>query len=273
MTAQVMLWFRDCKNQCFFNGSKKRDYGPAWDTVLSRCQQLWPQFPWSKNTVLGKYDTERRRYQAFEMLLGYSGVSYNYDTRLPETSDTTWESFFMRNNTRHRDHGWLRYTPLGDRDVYEVVFWREQASGFDIVEAADLQAISLLPVDSGDVDSGEDSGRDNPELLDADDVDDILARSSSSSRAVSTPTQRLTPAQRHRLETDPDQTPPRNSTPPISVPPTARVRKTAQSESGFLGESFSQAAIILAEPKLAGAGDIAAAWQADKRVMECLEHW
>ncbi|KAK3899443.1 hypothetical protein C8A05DRAFT_18127 [Staphylotrichum tortipilum] len=245
MTAQVMLWFQECKEQGLFNSSKKKDYGPAFETVVERCQQAWPQFPWSKKTIAAKYDTERRRYQAFKMLMeGFSGVTYNYDTGLPDASETTWESFLSKNNTKHRDFGWLRRIPLGDRDVYEVVFWRERAAGLDIVEAGDVQ--------EGETQDDDASGCDITALLDSDNDDsDVFGGSTTSSATVSRPVpRRLTAAQRHRLETDPDQTPPRNNDPPIII--NNRSRKRARNTDP-LGETLFEAAVVMAAPKLPGA--------------------
>lgn len=274
MTAQIMMWFKDCKDNGLFNSSKRRDYGPAWESVLVHCQRSWPQFPWSKKTIAAKYDTEKRRFQAFKMLLeGFSGVTYNYITGLPEAPESTWEAFLSKNNTKHRDLGWLRRVPLGDREVYEAVFWRERATGFDIMEPSESQAVvdpEILDVD--------DSGQDNGDVLDND--DDEFGSTTTPSIASSTPIRRLTSAQRHRLETDPDQTPPRNNEPPITIP---KSRKRARDTEGtILGESFREAATILATPKLPGAGDLEVAIEDlqhmfadeldDEEILNCVEY-
>ncbi len=202
MTAQIMVWMRDCKDEALFNSSKWRDYGPAWDVILGHCQRAWPHLLWTKKTVAAKYDTEKRRYQAFKMLLeGFSGVTYNYETGFPEAAETTWEAFLRKNNTKHRDFGWLRRVPLSDREVYDVVFWRERATGFDIAEAGDLAMVATTPRPDDD----DNSGRDNAELSDTDDDDiagDIFeaASATESSSTVSslfvipTPPLRLTGA-------------------------------------------------------------------------------
>jgi len=261
MTAQIMAWMRDCKDQGHFNSSKRRDYGAAWDVILGQCQRAWPHVPWTKKTIAAKYDTEKRRYQAFKTLLEeFSGVTYNYETSLPEAAETTWEAFLGKNNTKHRDFSWLRRVPLGNREVYEVVFWQERATEFDIAEAGDSAITSTTP---HHVDDDDDSGRDTAELLDADDdsiageIFEAMAAEGSTSSAPVTPTPslRLTAAQRHHLKTDPDQTPPRNDTPPVMV--SSRPKKRSQQSDGTVfGESLYEAAAILAAPRLPGAADL-----------------
>lgn len=39
MTDQIMLWFRACKSDGLFNSTKRKDYGPVWDRVLSLCKE------------------------------------------------------------------------------------------------------------------------------------------------------------------------------------------------------------------------------------------
>ncbi|KAK4235911.1 hypothetical protein C8A03DRAFT_46030 [Achaetomium macrosporum] len=173
MTAQVMLWFDDCRKRGLFNSTKKRDYGPVWSEVLERVRERWPQFSWTKQSIASKYDTERRRFQLWKSLVdGYSGVTYDHSTGLPSMSESTWEQFVARHKTKTKSVAWLRSVPLGDVEVYRSVFFRERAS------------------------DSEDSGRDIQELLDDedDDNDDV---------STQTPVpKRLTAPQRQRRHND-----------------------------------------------------------------------
>ncbi|EAQ91722.1 predicted protein [Chaetomium globosum CBS 148.51] len=257
MTAQVMLWFNECRKKGMFNSSKKKDYGPIWQEVFERCQEQWPRFPWKPNIIATKYDTERQRYQQWKMLVdGYSGVTFDYTANLPCVSESTWEQFVLRNNTLSKSVTWLRTIPLGDVDVYRSVFWRERASGNHIAEAddaADTQATDVV-----EEELEEDSNRDVPVMLDteSDEDDDNVA-------AV-TPIQKkrkLTSAQQHRIRTDPNLTPTRGSTPStVDVPVRhSSHRRDRERDSSILAASFKDSITILAAPRLAGADDVALA--------------
>jgi hypothetical protein len=94
MTDQVMLWFNDCKARGLFNSTKRRDYGPVWEEVAEHCAEQWPQYNWDDGVIKTKYDTERRRFQMWKLLVDeYSGVTLDPDTGLPLCSDAMWEQF------------------------------------------------------------------------------------------------------------------------------------------------------------------------------------
>ncbi|KAK3937128.1 hypothetical protein QBC46DRAFT_452224 [Diplogelasinospora grovesii] len=105
-------------------------------------------------------------------------------------------------------------TPLGDRDVYEAVFWREKATGVYIVkvgEERERQEGELF-VENGNDDS-DDLGRDNINLLDSEsdsDTKELVPTSTESTEPTkpSTPilNSQLTATQKHRINIDPDRT-------------------------------------------------------------------
>ncbi|KAK4234557.1 hypothetical protein C8A03DRAFT_18561 [Achaetomium macrosporum] len=265
MTDLVMKWFSDCRDRGLFNSTKKKDYTAAWLEVKDRCIERWPQLPWTTNHIALKYDTERRRFQLWKMLVdGYSGVTYDFETGLPRCSEATWEQFIKRNNTPSRSVLWLRTVPLGDVDVYRSVFFREQASGNYIAEA-------------GDVEDGDDSGRDIADLLDDNDSDDDAI-------ALETPVpkkRKLTVAQRRRLETDPDQTPEPESEASIAVSSSVSRKRVRDRDSAVLANTLRESVAILAAPRLAGADDLATAVEdiqklfaeevSEEELMNCIE--
>ena len=117
-----MLRFKDCKDLGYFNSSKKKDYGPAWDYVVENCQTTWPGPgpgpDWDHKLVSSKYDTERRRFLQWKQLVdGYSGGTLKANG-LPDVSVATWERFLRQNSLPIRKFTWLKSTPLGDPEVY-----------------------------------------------------------------------------------------------------------------------------------------------------------
>ncbi|KAL2137640.1 hypothetical protein VTI28DRAFT_8681 [Corynascus sepedonium] len=273
MTTNIMLWFKDCKDHGLFNSSKRRDYGPAWESVLERCQKSWPQFAWSQKTIAAKYDTEKRRFQAFKMLLeGFSGVTYDHITGLPEASESTWEAFLSKNNTKHHGFSWLRRVPLGYREVYESVFWREQGIESVVMEPSKSQATADPEIlDDGDSNKGHGC------LLSNND-DEFM--STTPSISGSTPSRRLASAHGHCLEANPDQTPPRNYEPLITILKSGK--RARHTESAVLGDLFREGATILATPRLPGAGDLELAIKDlqdmfvgelnDEEILNCVEY-
>ncbi|KAL2152195.1 hypothetical protein VTH82DRAFT_5379 [Thermothelomyces myriococcoides] len=187
MTAQIMLWFDDCRERGLFISAKK-DYRPIWQEVLERCQELWPQYSWKPEIISAKYDTERRRYRQWKALVdGYPSVTYDYSTGLPQMPEATWTRFVKRNNMNSRSVAWLRTIPLGDVDVYRSVF--ERATGRYIAEAGEIADAQLESTDS------EDSDWDNPDIFDND-------SESESINNIETPVpkrRRSTAAQQYRL--------------------------------------------------------------------------
>ena len=90
---------------------------------------------WTAKQIKTKYDTERKRFQQWKLLVnGYSGGGFLPDGR-PDISDDTWERFLRQNNTPSRKLNWLMTTPLGDVDVYRSVFSQELAVGTYVAEA------------------------------------------------------------------------------------------------------------------------------------------
>ena len=276
MTDQVMLWFNDCKNRGLFNSAKHRDYGVVWKEVIGRCKELWPRYNWSDKVIKTKYDTERRRFQLWKILVDeYSGVTLDPDTSLPLMSDATWEQFVRRHNTSSRSVIWLKITLLGNVEVYRSVFFRERASGYYIAEVDDINSTQLEASDL------EDSGRDIPELLDSEsdkDDNDIIAQSPT--------VQRLTSAQQQRQETDPDQTPLQESSSAVEIPiqQTARRRNVNNKERNSIvfASSLQTAASTIAALQLPGADDLATAVDdlqqrfigkvTDEELLNCLEY-
>ncbi|KAK4232793.1 hypothetical protein C8A03DRAFT_19989, partial [Achaetomium macrosporum] len=238
MTDQVMLWFNDCRERGLFDSSKKKDYGPVWQEVMERCREAWPQFPWSTKVIAVKYETEKKRFQLWKMLVdGYSGVTFDHETGLPQVSDATWKQFVKRNNTTSRRVIWLRTVPLGDVDIYRSVFFRERASGTYIAEAGDAESNDM----GGAGDAGDDSGRDNPDLLDDESDDDDVTV------ITPVPQKRLTAAQKRRLENDPDHTPTdRESSASINIPPSSAKKRVRERDSQILANSIRDAVTILA---------------------------
>ncbi|KAK0732027.1 hypothetical protein B0H67DRAFT_566460 [Lasiosphaeris hirsuta] len=275
MTAQVMMWFNECKARGFFNSSKKKDYGPAWEYVLPRCKEAWPRYPWSKEALSNKHFAERRRFTAWKVLLEYSGVSYDWELHLPIASEATWEQFFKRFNTPTRPVTWLRKTPLGDEKVYESVFWREHATGGYILEAADVtqeDSVGFSQRESQDLSldrNADDSGRDNPDRLDTDDSDNeesdslnvsqAISQRSTSLGPVANTTRRLTLTQQRQLDTDADITPAVENQPAVAVPTSSRRsnKDSRESEAVVIGRSMREATEIIAG--LPGARDLALA--------------
>ncbi|KAL2142020.1 hypothetical protein VTI28DRAFT_1710 [Corynascus sepedonium] len=253
MTAQIMLWFDDCRKRGLFNSTKKKDYGPIWQEVLENCRERWPRYPWKTQIISSKYDTERRRYQQWKMLVdGYSGVTFDYTTGLPCVSESTWEQFVKRNNTNSKSVLWLRDIPLGDVEVYRSVFWRERASGSYIAEVDDV--VDTQSTDVVDVDL-DDSVCDNVDILDTEFEDN-----SSNNIATETPVpkrRRLTSAQQHRLRTDPDHTPSRDSISTVDIPVYQTSYRRPERDSTIIANSLKETVGALAAPRLAGANDLA----------------
>ncbi|KAK3346071.1 hypothetical protein B0T25DRAFT_460335 [Lasiosphaeria hispida] len=272
MTAKLMVWFNECKAQGLFSSSKRKDYGTAWETVFLKCVEAWPRYPWNKEAIANKYNSERKRFVAWKTLLAYSGVSYDWAAHLPVASEATWQQFFARYNTSSRSILWLRNQPLGDERVYESVFWREMATGEHIFEAGDATQRVLVEFsqrDTQDLSDGpgsSDSGRDNSLMLDSESSEDEVIHSEASqaisqrSSAAPASARRLTPAQQRRRETDPDITPASGSQPAVTVPPSNQRRSrdsTTESEAVVMGRSMREAAAIIAG--LPGARDLALA--------------
>ncbi|KAK3933427.1 hypothetical protein QBC46DRAFT_140011 [Diplogelasinospora grovesii] len=257
LNRDVMIIFQDCKIAGLFNSQKKKDYGPAWQTVLDRLLQAYPNLPCDANKIAIKYDTERRRFQAFRKLLSYSGVSYNWTTGLPEASEQVWEQFFAQNNTKTRKLDWLRSQPLGDKNVYETVFWRERATGLHIVEVGEER--SRFESDEVVVLDGTDSGRDNTDLLDSDDDEGI---EDSTGPSTPVPNIQLTAARQHRNVTDPDltSTPSRPLVPISSTSSLSKKRRTAQAVNDDAFNGFlTQASAAFAAPMVPSSNDISLA--------------
>ncbi|KAL2125791.1 hypothetical protein VTI74DRAFT_2738 [Chaetomium olivicolor] len=279
MTDQIMVWFEACRKRGLFNSTRKKDYGPVWAEVLGYCQERWPRYPWTKQSISSKYDNERRRFQQWKMLVdGYSGVTYNYETGLPYMSDSTWELFVKRHNTNSKSVVWLRTVPLGDVEIYRSVFFRERASGRYIAEiddAIDTQSTTVVDLES------DDSGRDDPIQLDPESDSDI------EDSAVQTPVpskRRLTAMQRRRIETDPDQTPASDSSATINIPAhkMSHNKRIQERDSTILANSFLETAMVLAAPRLPSADDVALAVEDiqklfadvvdDDELLNCIEY-
>lgn len=259
MTAQIMLWFQECKNQGLFNSSKRKDYHQVWENVHMRCKEAWPQYPWTTSAIATKYDTERSRYRIWKSLLDYSGVSYNEFTQLPEAAESVWESFLARHNTNKKNNIWLRYIPLGDREVYSSVFWRERATGRHITEAEDLstQPVSQTTDDgenSGDDDLHSDAGGEGGDNTDS--IEGVEAE-----RPTPITTKPLTASQQHRLDTNPDSKHRRSSSlassePPLVIPQGSQRAKAPSLDPNAFGRSLEIAAATVANPQTQSAGDI-----------------
>ena len=98
-------------------------YRTVWKEVMDLCKEAWPQFEWSERLLVTNYDTERRPFQMWKMLMEYSGVTFNRVTNLPSLSEATWEQFLRRNSTPSKFLTWLRTILLGDVDVYKADFF------------------------------------------------------------------------------------------------------------------------------------------------------
>ncbi|KAK3364628.1 hypothetical protein B0T25DRAFT_563637 [Lasiosphaeria hispida] len=138
--------------------------------------------------------------------------------------------------------------------VYKTVFWREHATGDLIAETGESQGGATQ------ADNDEDSGHDNPDLLDdesdteSDEGSDVGGDSQAQEDANSAPRRRLTAAQQHRIDTDPDLTElaPEDRSNTVAT----RQRKKPQTEASILDHGLSTAAETLAAPKLPGARDL-----------------
>lgn len=159
-----------------------------------------------------------------------------------------------------RKYNWLRSKPIGKRAVYEAVFFRERATCGDIAEPGEVPATQATQ-EAGDVDD-DDSGRDNISQLDQgsseeeEEEEEGDEDQGEAGTPINTPTpvRKLTAAQQHRRDTDPDITPLRNAQPLIIT-----AKRTPKSEIGGLGDSLVSAATLLAAPQLPGSEDFARA--------------
>ena len=179
--------------------------------------------------------------------MDYSGVSFNEATQLPEAAELVWDSFPIRHPTSKKNNAWLRYMPLGDREVYLSVFWRERATGALVAEAEEL---SIKPVSQHILDDGSTDDSDSYEEEGCDTDSGFEAEDSESEPFIPTRKRRLTAAQQHRLDTDPDSKHQRVGNlavtePPLTVPKGARRAKTF-SDRDALGISLETAASTLA---------------------------
>ena len=140
MTDQLMVWFTDCKNRGLFNSpNKRKDFGPVWIDVVERSREVWPRYGWSDRVISTKYDTERRRFQAWKTLVdGYPDVTLDPETGLPIIPAATWEQFVQRNKAPGKSMNWLKTTPLGDVGVYRNLFRQQRASGNHVAEVDDI---------------------------------------------------------------------------------------------------------------------------------------
>ena len=182
---------------------------------------------WTAKQIKTKYDTERKRFQQWKLLIdGYPRGGFLPDGR-PDVSDDTWERFLRQNNTPSRKLNWLMTTPLGDVDVYRSVFSRELAVGTYIAEAQDINDAQFG--------SDEDSGPEN----NSDEDDDVV---------VPAPRRRLTARQVQRQQTDPDITPLQGSPSAVVIPQEHSTRGTSKKRKGIvIGESLRAIAKALVE--------------------------
>ncbi|KAK3954013.1 hypothetical protein QBC32DRAFT_337417 [Pseudoneurospora amorphoporcata] len=238
MTDQIMKWFQDAKRADLFASTNARNWGEAWEHVLNLCRQAWPEFGdlWTAKAIKSKYDNEKARYCIWKTVLETSGVAYDWETNLPKASEEIWAKFLNQRNTESKNYNWLRTTPLGDRSVYEDVYWREKAAGHNISEA------------------GEIGGDENPA--------DRRARVSNTSDENDSQGQPNTPVrettvQKRNRETDPNRTPVAvNYEDAVSVRSRRTPRPSIAAASSIidkLGESLVSAANLLAS--LPGAAD------------------
>ena len=157
MTDQLMVWFTDCRNRGLFNSTKRKDFGPVWSDVVERSREVWPRYGWSDKVISTKYDTERKRFQAWKTLVdGYPDVTLDPDTGLPIVPAATWEQFVQRNKPWGKLN-WLKTTPLGDVGVYRNLFRRQRASGNHVADVGNVndtqfEASSVL---SEETDTGQ----------------------------------------------------------------------------------------------------------------------
>ncbi len=216
-----------------FASTKQKDFMPAFEYCAERCREEWPDVRWTAKQISDKYFNEQKRYRAFRNLLAFSGASYNESTGLVECSRDTFEGFLKRHGQKY---AWLKTKPLGDKAVYEKVFWRERGTGSHIrepgeppVRVRDVASASALstPTDEGD--------------------ENVPARQ---------PNTPLSLAQKRRLENDPDCTPlssaDRDRLRLIEV----REQKKPKTEAALLAESIGNGAFLISRPKVPGAGDL-----------------
>lgn len=128
LTKRFMEIMAMCKAEGLLNPTNVKQWGPVWEKLVSTLSSEYPQLRWSKRVVSNKYSTEKKRYSRFITFLARSGTSYDEESGLVQGSDEAFEAMLRK----HPDSGWLRSTPLGNRDVYGDVFWRERASGEEI---------------------------------------------------------------------------------------------------------------------------------------------
>lgn len=128
LTKRFMEIMAECKAEGLLNPTNSKQWGPVWEKLVSTLSSEYPHLRWSKKVVSNKYSTEKKRYSRFITFLARSGTSYDEESGLVQGSDEAFEAMMRR----YPDSGWLRSTPLGDRDVYDDVFWRERASGEDL---------------------------------------------------------------------------------------------------------------------------------------------
>lgn len=128
LTKHFMELLAACKADGLLNPTNTKQWGPVWEKLVSTLSSEYPEYQWSKRVVSNKYSTEKKRYSRFITFLARSGTSYDEESGLVQGSDEAFEAMMRK----YPDSGWLRKTPLGDRDVYGDVFWRERASGEEI---------------------------------------------------------------------------------------------------------------------------------------------
>lgn len=128
ITKRYMEVMVACKAEGLLNPTNKKQWTPVWEKIISVLSSEYPQYKWTKKLVQSKFQTEKKRYSRFITFLARTGTSYNEETGKVEGSEETFDAM----EKRYPDSKWLRTTPLGDRGVYEEVFWRENVSGEEI---------------------------------------------------------------------------------------------------------------------------------------------
>jgi hypothetical protein len=249
MLDKLLEWLHECKVNGMFNSTKAKDYIPVWEYCMARSQEAWPQYSWSQKQISTKYDTERRRYLAFQTVMKYSGTSYDEATGLVITSDDVWEAFFKR--YPRRKYGWLRDRPLGRRELHEEVFSRETPAGNHIREAGGRsiadETEDIRESDSDDEFTGS---------LD----DEVFTETSVPSRSQEG-SRRMSLLQKRRLETDPDSTSVHSIDTDDLRPMKIRSKKPPKKfdSEDSLSESITKLSRSIETPKVAGANDLSKA--------------
>ncbi|KAI1473100.1 uncharacterized protein F4812DRAFT_411608 [Daldinia caldariorum] len=131
LTAVYMANLAALTNEGLFNSHRPQMWAPAWPRLLEAMQKADPVRPWSRELMMHKRKSERRRYLEYQALVNQFANGNGEDGKgCPILSDEQWESFLRIYPTGK----WLRKTPLGNKEIYARAFPADKPTGAYAVE-------------------------------------------------------------------------------------------------------------------------------------------